>query len=260
MPRVWCWDDLWRAVREGRDDGPARLSDASARAALSLAIGRARDARQLNATAAVAAWPGFRRRLRERVSGWTRLDLFPDREPPETGPTIPDEWAIFGHYRAVLRSLEAEDADGFANWAARALEKRAPSLKKLGTVTILDPDDDAPAVRRALEFFEAKAKAVRVVLGYDPDPALAEVYSAVAPWRQRLIERGYEESAHAPDVWRVPALRDIERELFRDDAPTRSTTWNATGLSLLGSPAGGRGRPGRGAGGPALARSRRGRA
>ena len=238
--RVWCWADLWRAVRDGRDDGPARLSDAGSRAVLALAIGRAREARELNATAAVAHWPGFRRRVRDRIALWTRRELSPDRDPPETGPTVADEWAIFGHYRAILRTLEAEDAEGFANWAARVLEKSPPpGLKRLGTVTILDPaDDDAPAVRRAFGFFEAKAKGVRVVLGYDPDPALSEVFSAVAPFRERLIERGYEESAHAPDLWRPPALRDVERELFRSDAPTRPKLKNAGGLKLLGAPQG----------------------
>ena len=40
------------------------------------------------------------------------------------------------------------------------------------------------------------------MLGYDPDPALAEVFSAVAPIRERLIARGYEETSHAADLWR----------------------------------------------------------
>jgi len=237
--RVWCWSDLWRSVRESRDGGPGRLSEAASRAALTVALGRARDARQLNATAAVANWPGFRRRVRERIAGWTRRELTPDGEPPETGSTVADEWAIFGHYRAVLRALEAEDAEGFANWAAGALETSAPpALKRLGLVTVLEPGDDSAAVRRAMGYFESKAKGVRVVLGYDPDPALAEVFSAVAPLRERLIGRGYEESAHAPDLWRPAGLRDVERELFRGDALTRPPIPNARGLKLLGAPQG----------------------
>src|SRR5437660_448691 len=48
--RVWCWDDLWRAVREGRDDGPVKLSDAAAHAALGLAIERAKAAGALGTT------------------------------------------------------------------------------------------------------------------------------------------------------------------------------------------------------------------
>ena len=99
-PRVWCWPDLWRAVREGRDDGPDRLSDAAARAALGLAFGRARDAGRLNATAAVADWPGFRRRVRDRIAGWTRADLFPDRRPARNRP---DGRRRVGHLRPLPR-------------------------------------------------------------------------------------------------------------------------------------------------------------
>src|SRR4051794_38041585 len=41
-PQVWCWDELWWAIRDERADGPARLSAAAARAALRQAIARAR--------------------------------------------------------------------------------------------------------------------------------------------------------------------------------------------------------------------------
>jgi hypothetical protein len=239
-PRVWCWGDLWRCVGEGRDGGPARLSDPAARAALALAVGRARDAGQLTATADLADRPGFRRRVRDRVAGWTRLELSPDREPPPgAGPTAVDEWAIYGQYRAILSALRAEDAEGFARWASKALSgSPPPALRKLGTVTVVDPDDDPPAVRRALEFFEAKADAVRVTLAYDPEPMLAEVYSAVGPIRSRLIERGYEERVYAPDAGRPPFLHRAERELFRRDAHSLPLIDDPAGLTLLGAPQG----------------------
>src|SRR3954468_23729130 len=57
VPRVWCWKHLWRASLDGRDDGPARLSEAAAHAAMGLAVARARDAGLLTATTeAVARW------------------------------------------------------------------------------------------------------------------------------------------------------------------------------------------------------------
>jgi len=185
----------------------------------------------------VSHWPGFRRRLRGRVAAWSRLELSPDRDPPEPGATAADEWAVYRRYRTVLRGLDAEDAEGFAAWASKSLAA-STSPGKLGTVTLLEPDDGSPAVGRALAHFEAKARAVRVTLEFDPDPALAEVSAAAAPLRARLIERGYDETAHGPDVWRPPGLRDVERELFRDDAHTRPPIRDAAGLRVLAAPKG----------------------
>ena len=47
---------------------------------------------------------GFRRRLRGRIATWTRLGLDPATQAPR-GPSVVDaaEWAIFAHYRQVLR-------------------------------------------------------------------------------------------------------------------------------------------------------------
>lgn len=238
-PLVWCWDDLWRAVGEARDDGPARLSPVGARAALELAVGRAADAGALASTAGMTGWPGFLRRLRNRVGGWRRLELSPDRPPRDDGPTAGDEWAIYGHYRAVLRELDAEDAEGFASWASTVLaQSPPPPLRKPGVVTVLDLEDESPAVRRALGYFEAKARAVRLGLAYDGEPALADAFSAVAPLRARLIGRGYGEESHGFDLWRKPCLRDAERELFRDDAHTRPPIADASGLTIVGAPQG----------------------
>lgn len=239
-PKVWCWNDLWRAVREGRDAGPVKVSAAAARAALGLAIDRAGAAGALRATADAADWRGFRRRVADRIAAWTRRELPADGDAPDGGdPADSEVWSIYGHYRAVLRTLNAADDDGFAAWASRSLARATPAaLKTLGTVTLLDPEDDPPCVRRALRFFEARAKAVRVVLGYDPDPALADAFAAVAPLRERFVAAGYEETCHGPDQWRHPGLRDVERELFRNDAHARPAIADAGGLVFLGGPRG----------------------
>ena len=69
--RVWCWDDLWREARVGRDDAPALLSASGVRAVLREAIDRARRAGLLGRVGSIAEAPGFRRRLRGRIAAWT---------------------------------------------------------------------------------------------------------------------------------------------------------------------------------------------
>src|SRR4051812_356434 len=125
--RVWCWDDLWRAVREERGDGPAQLSPAATRAALSEAIDRARRDGVLAEAARVVDWPGFRRRLVARIATWTRAERSAGSELPDPDPTRRAQWAIFGRYRAVLDEIHAEDAEGLAVWAARALLHNPPA-------------------------------------------------------------------------------------------------------------------------------------
>ena len=239
LPRVWTWSDLWAAVREGSRSGPDRLSDAGAHAALVEAIDQARRDGALGVSAGVADWPGFRSRLRGRIAGWTRSGLRPDRSPPDPGPSARDDWAVFGRYRSLLRAIEAEDEEGFALWAASTLrDSPPPALRKLGIVTVLDLEADSPAVDLALKFFEARAKEVRVTLSYGGDPALAEPDSAFAPVRGRLLDRGYLETGHAPDLWRPAGLRDLEREVFRTDAHGRTPVASLAGLRLLGAPQG----------------------
>ena len=44
-----------------------------------------------------------------------------------------EQWRIFGRYRALLKRLGAEDAEGIAVWASRTLQKSPPlTWKRLG--------------------------------------------------------------------------------------------------------------------------------
>lgn len=238
---VWCWDDLWRAVREGIEDGPGALSTAAARSALGMAIERAKDAGALVMTAGVADWPGFRRRVRDRIRMWTRLERAPEDDLPreaEVDPAVAEEWAVFGEYWRILQTLDGVDSEGLALWASTMLGKRSSPTRRFGTVTVLDLEDDPPSVRRALAAFEASAKSVRVTLAHDPDPALAEAFTAAAPIRARMLERGYVEEPHALNLGRVAGLRDAERELFRLDAHARPPIKDGSGLTLLAAPQG----------------------
>src|SRR5436305_1788818 len=130
-------------------------------------------------------------------------------------PAIVAQWAVFGRYRAVLRQLEAEDADGFAAWASNILRHDPPaSWKRPGLVAFLDPLPEARAAWRALETVAGRARSVELTLAYDPDPALGEVYVEAAEVRRRLLEWGFAEVAVAPEIWRPRGLRDVEREVF----------------------------------------------
>lgn len=190
-------------------------------------------------TADAADWPGFRRRLRDRIAHWTLCGLDSRGKPQGLGPTAADEWAVYSRYRAVLTAAGVEDDEGLALWASRALAESPPAaLRDLGTVHLVNLDDDAPAVGVALDHFEAHAREVRVTLGYDPTPELVEAFQAVAPLRARLLARGYQETGAPHDLARPPGLLEAEAGLFRTDRHTRPPASDATGLRFLGGPQG----------------------
>ena len=236
---VWCWPDLWRAIGDESRGGPAWLSEAAARAALGEAIARARGEGLLQSFAELLEWPGFRRRLRSRIAAWTRAERPIDAPPPADDPMQAAQWAIFVRYRAVLRTLDAEDTEGFAAWASRTLQSApGPRLKRLGEWTFLDLEDDTRAVWRVLEHAHARAESVQVTLAYEPDEALNEVYCPLAPLRQRLLDWGFSEVHEGPANDRPPGLASIERELFRSDAHTRPALTATDGVRVIGTPKG----------------------
>src|SRR6476620_4454981 len=58
--RVWCWDDVWQAVRDGSTRGPTRLSAAAVRTLLREAVAVARRDGALGEVSDAVDWPGFR--------------------------------------------------------------------------------------------------------------------------------------------------------------------------------------------------------
>ncbi|HMB06888.1 MAG TPA: PD-(D/E)XK nuclease family protein [Isosphaeraceae bacterium] len=237
-PRVWCWSDLWHAVRDGRATGPARLSEAGARAALRAAIARARRDGELGAVDEVVEWPGFRRRLQAQIAAWTRAERPPESEPPGGDPARAAQWAIFSRYRAALKALDAEDAAGFAVWASKALRTAPPArLRRLGTVVFLDPAATR-AAWRVLEHAHARGRGVHVTLAFEDDEALAEVYAEAARVRRRLLDWGFDEARVEPDVWRPKGLAGIERTLFRSDEYKLERLSETQGLTMIGAPQG----------------------
>lgn len=213
------------------------LSHAATRAALGEAIARARGEGALDGFVAMLAWPGFRKRLRTRIADWTRGERPIDAGPAGIDPLQAAQWAVFLRYRAILRTLDAEDDEGFAVWASRALLEAPPlPLRRPGAVTILDLEDDTRATWRVLEYAHARARSVQVTLVYESDEELAEVYCTVAPLRRRLLDRSFVEVAAEPEIVRPPALRGVERELFRRDAHTRPRLKSTPGLTVIGAP------------------------
>jgi ATP-dependent helicase/nuclease subunit B len=216
-----------------------RLSAAGARAVLDAAIARARHAGRLPVTARVAETLGFRRRLRARVAAWTRAERSSRGPAPDPSAEGREAWAVFQHYRALLRQLKAEDTEGHAAWASKALQREpGPQWQRLGWVMVLDPIPLAPARTRFLEHVHEYAEAVHVTLPFDPDPALAEAYATVAPVRDRLLDWGFQEVPVAPDAGRPEGLAGIERELFREEGPRRPQLTGAEGVVLRGAPQG----------------------
>ena len=158
--RAWCWEDLWTAVRDASSRGPARLSDG----------GRARGPGR--GDRAGPARRGARGRSPRSSIGPASADGSGPGSPPGPAPSArsrppppgPEpvrraQWAIFVRYRAILQRLDAEDAEGLAVWASKALVTTPPAtFRKLGAVTFLEPSLDSPAAWRVLEHAHRRAR------------------------------------------------------------------------------------------------------
>lgn len=248
-PRVWCWDDLWNAVRTRSRTGPIVLSAAATRAVLGEAVSQAKRDGVLDVIRQVVDAPGFRRKLQGRIAAWTRIESDPDQPPPEVAasPLAGEEWAVFTRYRAILSKLGkpdklgALDPEALTAWASRTLlEVPPPDLRRFSYVAVLDPTQMARARWRALEHFEERSIAVLATLPYDPDPALSEAYASVAPIRDSFIKRKYTETAYSEnfaETPRPPGLRRIEQNLFRNDNNAQEFN-DPDGLQFLGAPEG----------------------
>lgn len=216
------------------------LSEAASRAVLRSAIDQAGREGSLQVPDEAAHWPGFRRRVRQEIAGWSQQERPLDSGPPDADdPVAADAWAIHLRYRRALASFGAVDRDGLAVWASTALKLSPPKdLKRFGVVTVLDFDDETPAIRRALLALETRAKAVRISLPVLTDPALEHSQGRAPALRLRLLDRGYAESVVEEPLYRPRGLREIERRLFREGAHQQAPWTTAAGLFFLGAPQG----------------------
>ncbi|WP_435006344.1 PD-(D/E)XK nuclease family protein [Tundrisphaera lichenicola] len=239
--RVWCWEDAWKVVASSHARPPAKLSTIGRITVLAEAIEQARRARQLDLIDRAVEWPGFRRELARRFASWTVEERVPSSTPPTDGSVDREQWAIFGHYRAILERIEAEDDEGFAVWASRSLlRKRPPELSRPGEVYVLDPRSPTRADWRLLESLQLRAKSMTVTLPYEPEDSLTELYAEIARTRQLFLDWGFVEEPERPVglFRRPPGMDYIERELFRSDGSTRAPLNRAGDLKILGGPKG----------------------
>ncbi len=237
-PRVWTWDDAWRAAAGEIPEPPARLAPPALRAVLSEAIERSRSAGGLAALANSVGFAGYRRQLLGRFAAWTRQERHPARPSPDGRVIGLEEWDLFGRYRAVLDEIRAEDPAGWVVLASRAVGQ-AQGFRKFGAVVVLDPVEPSRAMFRLMDHVESRAKSVLVTLPFAPDPALAELYASVGPTRARFLDRGFAEEAVRADGLGLAGhgFGAIERELFRADADARPPLV-VEDLQILGGPRG----------------------
>lgn len=236
--RAWTWDDLWAEVRARRPKGPGRLSATSARAALIEAIAHTRRDGLLDSLDSLAETAGYRRVVASRLAAWTRAGLEPRGEPP-AGAGVGD-WAVYRRYRALLKSrpLDAQDAEGFADWASRALkESLAALIGRSGRVVVHDPSTvPGRAVRRAIRTFHERAGDLLVTLPWEGSDDRREVYLDVAPLRDQLLAWGFAETPHPAGEDAPAGLRGLARGLFR--LATQAPLDDPEGLGVVGAPRG----------------------
>jgi ATP-dependent helicase/nuclease subunit B len=81
-----------------------------------------------------------------------------------------------------------------------------------------------------------------VILPFDPDPTLAELYASVEPTRRKFLDWEFVEEAEVIDGlnFRASGLRAVEQDLFRSDAhlAPKLRISQDNGLKILGGPKG----------------------
>ena len=213
-PHVLTWDDLWAAVVAHHKNPPPLLSDAMTRAALIEAIARVERGDDLGPLADVVNTPGFRHRMKRRISAWTTAERKPELAPPRDDEITLAEWAIYRRYRSLLREQGYEDAAGLAVWASKRVSQDA--LANPHGLTFLDPVAPSPAQYRMIEKAAQSGLPVRVILPtsgdqFGDDPAITIL-------RNKLLEElGFEDEAYEPDE--RTDLGIIESTLFHENVP-----------------------------------------
>ncbi|MFO0960468.1 MAG: PD-(D/E)XK nuclease family protein [Isosphaeraceae bacterium] len=232
--RAWCWEDLLDDTYPA--NGPSRLSESAARALLVDRIDEARTEGRLTAIGTVAASAGFRRRMAAKIAAWTRQGR-DETSPPgglETSPIALAEWRLFLDYRAALRAIDAQDAEGAALLAARRLATNPPSwLQDLAWVVLAEPPDDQPAAASLIQVIGRRVDSVDVLLRYDEDRP--ELYPTAEERITALLGWDFEPAAVRP-ASRPAGLKGLGRGLFRPG--TARPIDRTDGLTVLSAPEG----------------------
>ncbi len=212
-------------------------------AVMAEAIETSRRTGRIEALASSLDLPGYRRQLAARFASWTRDERPIDAPPPGDSAFAIEEWVVFRNYREVLRQVGAEDPEGWDVWASRMLAKQPPpELRKPGQVVVVDPIRPDRSAWRLLDYCHQKARSMTVLLPFDPDPSLAELYACVDDTRRQFLGWGFVEEVERVEgfLFRAPGLVAIERELFRSDSHERPRIKLGAdnGLKIVGGPRG----------------------
>ncbi len=195
---------------------------------------------------AVIDWPGYRRRLRDRIRTWTIAERPPrerEIEPGDSDPIAAAEWTIYVRYRELLTELGGEDVAGISVWASKYLVRAdRPGAKARSNPpeswTFLEYEGSTPGQVRVLEYALRRGGPVQIALTCEPDPAIGEVYLAAAAVRARLLDQGFVETEVSCPSERPAGLRSMEHVLFRDSPGSGPTVAVPQGLAVLGVPQG----------------------
>ncbi len=231
---VWTWQDLWQEVRTRRGEGPIQLSDIAARAIRHEAIAKARVGGRLDAIGKVLDLPGYRKRIRDRISSWTRSGLDDESKPPKLSQVGEAEWRIFVTYRRLLARLGLNDTDGMASWASNILSIDPPlHFQKLHRLRVVEPSNARnPSI--ALQALSGRADDSQICLTIDQDRAT--LFRDQLSLRDRALGWGYEEASNVESLISPMGLDHVRRNLFCEPQPARSA--KVEGISFLGSPEG----------------------
>lgn len=217
-PKVWCWAELWAAIRGASVDGPRVLSEAASRAVFLEAIRRGRGAGRLRAIERVLEWPGFRRRLRARIARWTLGKQPEHRLIAEQDPIETAQKAVFDDYRWLLESIDAVDQEGLEDWASRRLSGEVIDfLKGVEHLVVLNWESAPGSARRFLAGAMGYPGSIQVTMAIDPGPGSESLFARESRDRRRFAKRGFEEVIREPAAERPRGLVELESALFRED-------------------------------------------
>ncbi len=236
--RVRTSEDLTCEVALAARSFPRRLADASIRALRIEVVNKALAEGGLGLIGRVATTAGYQRRLAARFARWTRTGRLPSNPPPglDDDEIQATEWRLFGAYRAVLRALDAEDAEGFHLTASRRLADRPPAWFRDLTALVVDgPSFDDPLVPYLLAATCNLEQGVELLVRYDPDRP--DVFTEAADFitTQIDLDVGVEEVELADD--RPAGLVALGGALFTED-PAQGQLVEADGLRVISAPLG----------------------
>ncbi len=188
----------------------------------------------LDPIANVVRWPGYRRRLRQKIARWgmsRRRREAVDREDP----LALAEWRVFEQYETLLREHAAVDAQGLEAWASSLAWTDHGLLGAMSGIVVLNLEFAPRAAWRWLARSGDYPGAIAATLAIgdvDESSTLDEPRQSVFG---RLGKLGFETRACVPAAERPGGISGLEQTLFRGG---RARVATADGVTIRGLPQG----------------------